>query len=270
LKPIVFIIFIIFLSCQSKNKNMNSEKQQGIIFKDSSGNILSETDLANATGNVSYEIKSDQQVDPKARSLHNEARSFGQSGKYDLAINKLEQAIQIQPDWAYPYYDLAFTYLLKGDHENALKYYIQTDSLVPKGFFTAKTAIYALEAERAEEYPKGLYLAYLQIEWTNDVHQKLTIAKAITEKFPDFAPAWKELAALTDNKQEKINAIERGRSVKADGETKGILLINKAIALNDDGKKEEAIQILGNYIFSPDATTGNIALAKFTLRSITK
>lgn len=248
---------------------MNSEKN-AIIFKDSSGNILSETDLANVTGNVNYEIQTDQQVDAKARSLHNEARSFGQAGKYDLAINKLEQAIKIQPDWAYPYYDLAFTHLLKGDHENALKYYIQTDSLVPKGFFTAKTAIYALEGERAEEFPKGLYLAYLQIEWTNDVNQKLAIAKAITEKFPGFAPAWKELATLTDNKQDKINAIEHGLSVKADSETKGILLINKAIALNDDEKKEEAIRILGNYIFSPDATTGNIALAKFTLKSIAK
>jgi tetratricopeptide (TPR) repeat protein len=241
-----------------------------IVFKDSSGNILSETDLANTTGTVNYEIKSDQQVDSKARDLHNEARTFGQSGKYEAAINKLEQAIQNQPDWAYPYYDLAFTYLLKGDYENALKYYIQTDSLVPKGFFTAKTAIYALEAERAAEFPKGLYLAYLQIEWTNDVNQKLAIAKGITEKFPGFAPAWKELAVLTDDRKEKFNAIEHGLSVKADSETKGILLINKAIALNDDGKKEEAIQVLGNYIFSQDATTGNIEMAKFTLKSIAK
>jgi tetratricopeptide (TPR) repeat protein len=248
---------------------MNADKNS-IVFKDSSGNILSETDLANATGTVNYEVKSDQQVDSKAQNLHNEARSFGQSGKYDVAINKLEQAIQIQPDWAYPYYNLAFTYLLKGDYENALKYYIQTDSLAPKGFFTAKTAIYALEGERAAEFPKGLYLAYLQIEWTNDANQKLAIAKGITEKFPGFAPAWKELAVLTNDKQEKMNAIEHGLSVKADSDTKGILLINKAIALNDNGKKEEAIQVLGNYIFSQDATTGNIALAKFTLKSIAK
>lgn len=248
---------------------MNAEKN-AIVFKDSSGNILSENDLANATGNVNYEIKTDQQVNPKAQSLHNEARSFGQSGKYDVAINKLVQVIQIQPDWAYPYYDLAFTYLLKGDYENALKYYIQTDSLVPKGFFTAKTAIYALEGERTAEFPKGLYLSYLQIEWTNDVNQKLSIAKAITEKFPGFAPAWKELAVLTNDKQEKNNAIEHGLSVKADGEMKGILLINKALTLNDGGKKEEAIQVLGNYIFSLDATTGNIELAKFTLKSIAK
>lgn len=248
---------------------MKSEKN-ALVFTDISGNILTEADLANVTGNVNYEVNSDQYVDPKAQSLHNEARSLGQSGKYDLAINKLEQAIQIQPNWAYPIYDLAFTYLLKGDYGNALKYYKQTDSVSPKGFFTAKTAIYALEGEHLGEFHNGLYLSYLQIEWTDDVNKKLAIAKAITEKCPDFAPAWKELAVLSDNKQEKNTAIERGLSLKADAETKGILLINRALALNDNGKKEEAIQVLGNYIFSPDATTGNTELAKFTLKSITK
>ena len=78
------------------------------------------------------------------------------------------------------------------------------------------------------------------------------------------------MAVLSDNKQEKNTAIERGLSLKADGETKGILLINRALVLNENGKKEEAIQVLGNYIFSPDATTGNTVLAKFTLKSIAK
>ncbi|WP_207625672.1 tetratricopeptide repeat protein [Niastella populi] len=248
---------------------MNSQKNT-IVFTDSSGNILTTTDLANVTGNVNYQVKSEQYVDSKAQSLQNEARSLGQSGKYDLAINKLKQAIQIQPNWAYPIYDLAFTYLLKGDYGNALKYYKQTDSVSPKGFFTAKTAIYALEGEQAGEFPNGLYLSYLQIEWTDDLNKKLAIAKAITEKFPGFAPAWKELAVLSDNKQEKNTAIERGLSLEPDNETKGILLINRALVLNENGKKEEAIQVLGNYIFSPDATMGNIELAKFTLKSIAK
>lgn len=245
-------------------------ENNAIVFKDSSGNILSEADLSNVTGNVNYEIKADQYVNSKARSLHDEARSFGQSGKYDLAINRLEQAMQIQPNWAYPIYDLAFTYLLKGDYRNALKYYIQTDSVEPKGFFTAKTAIYALEGEKAGKFPKGMYLSYLQIEWADDTNKKLEIAKAITEKFPGFAPAWKEIAILTDDRQEKHTAIEHGLSLKADSETKGILLINRALALNENGKKEQAIQVLGSYIFSPDATTGNTELAKFTLKSIAK
>lgn len=95
-----YVFFLIFFSCQPKNKSMSSQKNT-IVFTDSSGNILTATDLANVTGNVNYQVKSEQYVDSKAQSLHNEARSLGQSGKYDLAINKLKQAIQIQPNWAY-------------------------------------------------------------------------------------------------------------------------------------------------------------------------
>lgn len=207
-------------------------------------------------------------IDPKAKSLHNEARELGQAGKYDSSIAKLEQAIAIQPDWAYPVYDMAFTYLLKGDFDNALMFYKKTDELEPKGFFTAKTALYALEGEHAGIFPKGLYMYYLQIEWTEDVNKKLEIVKTIIENVPDFAPAWKELAFLTENEEERESVIEQGLSKNPDPDTKGILLINKAVILNDNGNKEKAKQLLGDLIFSPEATLGNVELAKFTLQSI--
>jgi tetratricopeptide (TPR) repeat protein len=209
-----------------------------------------------------------QMIDPKAKSLHNEARELGQAGKYDSSIAKLEQAIAIQPDWAYPVYDMAFTYLLKGDFDNALMFYKKTDELEPKGFFTAKTALYALEGEHAGIFPKGLYMYYLQIEWTEDVNKKLEIVKTIIENVPDFAPAWKELAFLTENEEERESVIEQGLSKNPDPDTKGILLINKAVILNDNGNKEKAKQLLGDLIFSPEATLGNVELAKFTLQSI--
>ncbi|SFD54243.1 Tetratricopeptide repeat-containing protein [Chitinophaga sp. CF118] len=163
---------------------------------------------------------------------------------------------------------MAYTYLLKGDFDNALKFYKKTDELAPKGFFTAKTALYSLEGEQSGKFPKGLYAAYMQIEWTNDENKKLEIARMITEKVPNFAPAWKELAILSNDKKERLQAIEQGLSKQPDADTKGILIINKAVILNEDGKKEEAKQLLGNLIFSPDVTTGNIELAKFTLKSI--
>ncbi|HEX6426784.1 MAG TPA: hypothetical protein VF008_03820 [Niastella sp.] len=209
-----------------------------------------------------------QMIDPKAKSLHNEARVLGQSGNYDSSIAKLEQAIAIQPDWAYPVYDMAFTYLLKGDFDSALRFYKKTDELEPKGFFTSKTALYALEGEHAGIFPKGLYMYYMQIEWTEDVNKKLEIVKTIIANVPDFAPAWKELAFLTENKEEREDVIEQGLSKNPDADTKGILLINKAVILNENGKKEEAKQLLGNLIFSPEATAGNIELAKFTLQSM--
>ena len=45
------------------------------------------------------------------------------------------------------------------------------------------------------------------------------------------------------------------------------LPLNKALLLNENGKKEEAKQLLGTLIFSPDATKGNIEIAKFTLNA---
>ena len=257
-------------SCQTNNKKAGKvdPEKESIIFKDSSGNVLWEADLANTTGQVNYEMTGNKTINLEAKSLHEEARTLGQAGNYDAAIAKLEQAMQIQPDWAYPVYDLAFTYLLKQDFDKALTFYKKTDELEPKGFFTAKTAIYTLEGEKTGKFPQGLYSVYMQIEWADDRSKKLQLAKAIVAKTPAFAPAWKEVAVSSDNKEEKANAIEQGLSNDPDAETKGMLLINKAIVLNENGNKAEATRLLGNLIFSPDATTANIELAKFILRSV--
>jgi len=261
------LAILTFVACQAKQSRSETDD---IIFKDSLGHSLTRNDLVNATGKVDYEITGDKKIDPKAQMLHQEARALGQAGKYDSSIEKLNEAIKIQPTWAYPIYDLAFTYLLKGDVENALIFYRKTDELEPKGFFTAKTAIYSLEGEKAGKFPKGTYTSYLQIEWADEKSKKLEIAKAITQKVPDFAPAWKELANLSDDKQEKLNAIEQGLSKNPDAETKGILIINKALMLDNEGKKEEARNLLGNLIFSPDVTSGNMELAKFALKTISE
>jgi tetratricopeptide (TPR) repeat protein len=266
---ILNLTFLWFCSCQNSTSQRDA-KQDETVFRDQQGHTLSKTELDQATGQVNYEIVDNQTINPAARILHQEARQLGQASRYDEAIVKLHEAIKLQPDWAYPAYDLAFTYLLKGDNANALKFYQKTDELEPKGFFTSKTALYTLEGEKSGKFPPGLYTTYLQIEWTNDAAKKLEIAKLITQKVPDFAPAWKEVAMLVEDSTEKMNAIEKGLSKNPDQETKGILLINQAILLNNEGKQENAKEILGNLIFSPHVTRGNLELAKFTLKSITQ
>ena len=269
IKCIFSLTLLMLASCNTTTDKANSENKH-IIFKDGAGHTLTKDDLANVTGEVNYEIMSDRSIDARAQTLHNEARELGQAGKYDEAIAKLQEAIKIDSTWAYPIYDLAYTYLLKGDYENALKFYKKTDELEPGGFFTSKTELYALEGEKSGKFPKGLYIDYMQIEWTDDANKKLEIARAITQNTPEFAPAWKELANLLEDKTERLQAIEQGLSKEPDAETKGILLVNKALLLNENGKKEEAKQLLGTLIFSPDATKGNIEIAKFTLKSISE
>ncbi len=268
MKAFVSILFMAAFFCSCGNDAPPNDMQNSnIVFKDNDGHILTATDLASATGQVNYEITDNKTIDPKAKKLHEEARQLGQAGKYDEGILKLREAMALQPDWAYPPYDLAYTYMLKANYDSAYKYYKRTDDLEPKGFFTSKTAVYALEGERPGKFPKGLYALYLQLEWA-DADKKMELAKTITSKAPDFAPAWKYLANMTEDETEKLKLIETGLAKDPDEETKGILLINKAIALANSNKKDEAKNILGKLIFSPDVTTGNLELAKFTLRSV--
>ncbi|KAA2220693.1 hypothetical protein [Chryseobacterium sediminis] len=195
-------------------------------------------------------------IDFRAEQLHQEARALGQTGKYDLSISKLQEAMKIQPTWAYPVYDLA------------LKFYKKTDELEPKGFFTTKTAIYSLEGEKLGIFPKGLYLTYMQIEWTDDINKKHEIISFLTQNVPDFAPGWKELADISEDETVRLYAINQGLSKKPDSQTEGILLINKAIILNNNQDKEGAKQILNTLVLSGNVTKSNVELAELVLNSL--
>lgn len=207
-------------------------------------------------------------INEQANLLHLEAREAGQAGNYQLAIEKLQAAMKIEPLWAYPVYDLAFTYLLMGDFDNALKYYQETDALEPKGFFTTKTAIYTLIGEKEGRFPEGLYTFYMQIEWTEEPEKKYEIAKRIVDNVPDFSPAWKELAYLQNDPEERLHSIEQGLQGNPDEETKGILLLNKAMILHEKGDSETAKKLLSELIESQETTISNSAIAKVALKSI--
>ena len=207
-------------------------------------------------------------INEQANLLHLEAREAGQAGNYQLAIEKLLEVMTIEPLWAYPVYDLAFTYLLVGDFDNALKYYRETDVLEPDGFFTTKTAIYTLEGEKEGLFPVGLYTFYMQIEWTDEPEKKYHIAKQIVDNVPAFAPAWKEIAYLQTDPEERLYSIEQGLAGNPDRETKGILLLNKAMIISEKGDKETAKKLLSEIIESQETTISNSAIAKVALKSI--
>lgn len=259
-------------SCKNEAKIENkseSDNNMKIEFTDSNGNKISKEELENSTGTFNYEIYGIEGVSDLAKSLHNQARQFGQTGDYKNAIEKLTQANKEAPNWPYPLYDLAYTYLLQDDYENALKYYQLTDKIAPKGFYTSKTALHTLEREKTGDLQKGLYKSYLYIEWIDNQTDKSEMIKLLVEKFPSFAPAWKEYSSLLDG-QERLKAIEKGLEQNPDMETKGMLLINKALALNENGELENATKILTSVIFDTNSTYGNIEMAKFALNNISQ
>ena len=113
----------------------------------------------------------------EAESFHNQARQAGGAGDYKKAITLLERASNLAPAWPYPIYDMAFTCLLMEDTENARKRYRKVVALAPRGFFTAITALDALDREAKGDLPAGTYLAYLSLEWVDDPVKKATVGR---------------------------------------------------------------------------------------------
>src|SRR6185436_495612 len=116
----------------------------------------------------------------------------------------------------------------------------------------------------------GTYLAYLSLEWIDDPGEKADAVRQLVKRVPAFAPAWKALTMQTDRDAEKLVAIEKGLATNPDGETKGILLINKALITDRSGDHAAAVQQLGELALDSASTYATEHLAKVTLANIAK
>lgn len=92
----------------------------------------------------------------------------------------------------------------------------------------------------------------------------------LVKQVPTFAPAWKDMAILSTDKKERLAAIETGLANSPDAETRGMLLLNKAIILNNSGGREAAIRLLTQLAQDKDSTLATEQLAKTTLSTIIK
>jgi tetratricopeptide (TPR) repeat protein len=219
-------------------------------------------------GQVGYQVLGGAPVPAEAQRLHNDARKKGEAGDYQSALALLGQAAKVAPDWPYPYYDMAFTYLLQGDQSNAFWHYKETDRREPKGFFTTKTALWTLEREEKGIFPKGTYLAYVSLEWAEPKKRGEMIGQMITN-LPAFAPAWKERALLVEG-NESSALFDKALSLDPDPETRGICMLNKAATLESDGRTSEARQIVEKLLQDDSSTIGTKALAKEFLKKFKK
>src|SRR5262249_36184151 len=128
----------------------------------------------------------------------------------------------------------------------------------------------SLDREVKGDLPGGTYLAYLSLEWVDDAGRKAEAVRQLVKDVPGFAPAWKELAVLSDTDAERLAAIEKGLATSPDAETKGLLLINKALVLDRSGDREGAVRLLGELALDPASTYATEHLAKVTLASVAK
>ena len=263
-KYIILCAIVFLFSGCSKNR-LPAEGEALIIYRSQDGRIITREELRKTTGKVSYEILSSKHVPIKAKRLHSKGRDAGAKGNYEEAISLFESASAIAPEWPYPIYDKAYTYLLMNDFRTARIYYNKTVELAPRGFFKAITALYTLNHEEEGAFPQGTYLRYLSIEWIEDPKNKVLAIEKLTEEIPTFAPAWLDLSGLLEDPDQRIAAIENGLSFPSDIETKGLLLISKAIVLNQKDQKDRAIKVLGEIILDPGSSILVEQLAKETL-----
>lgn len=241
--------------------------EQEVVFKDRSGRVLTKQDLLGATGKVNWEIASRKPVPNAARELHELGRRAGQQGKSDAALEYFSRASKAAPEWPYPIYDAAFTYLSQQQYSKALDLYRQVDQLAPRGFFTSKTAVHSLQREKEGKIPKGTYFAYLSLEWI-EPEKRSKLIQALVDQVPSFAPGWKARAQTEQDLNKRLAHLERGLAANPDAETKGFLLLNKAAALQEQGKSGEAKAILGSLAVDPASPLDIEALAKYTLANL--
>jgi len=235
-----------------------------IIFKDSTGELLTKKDLEGFSGSSSWEIISENTVSKIAMEHHQKGRQLGQQGNYEKSLEFLAKASEVDPKWAYPIYDMAYTYMLMNDFDKALEFYQKVNAMEPRGFFTTKTAVYTLRGETGGTFPKGLYMAYLSLEWM-EPDKKAEAVLNLTNNLPNYAPAWKETIPLSGDDEAALSAIENGLKATPDKETYGILMINKALIFHRNAKEQEAINMLGELALDKKSSLATEKMAKQTL-----
>jgi tetratricopeptide (TPR) repeat protein len=214
-----------------------------VVFQDSDGRTLLPEELPGPTGRCTWQVRDARSPHPDAQQLHEQGRAAGQKGDHDTAIALFTKAAKLDPSWPYPVYDRAFAHLLKHEYDAALADYRKTLELSPPGYFVAATAADMLTREASGEFPPGLYAAFAMLEHMPREQQQ-SIAAQLVEKFPSHAPAWAEHARFLENPSDQLAAIERGLLARPDPDTRGSLLVQKALALHASGKRELALKIL--------------------------
>jgi hypothetical protein len=92
----------------------------------------------------------------------------------------------------------------------------------------------------------------------------------LVEQVPSFAPAWKDLAIATDQDTERREAIRKGLAASPDAETKGMLQINEALALDAQGEHETGIRLLETLIRDETSTLATEHLASAALALLSR
>ncbi len=269
-------LFSLLLSCNKADDDGPSAKDQAgapssttkdeVVYRSNDGRELSKAEIRAMQPRTIRDFLLLDRATPEADSLLREARQLGNANDLQACLKLISDAAALAPEWPQPFYDAAYTYLVNGDWESALFYYEKVDKLAPDGYLSTKAAAHTLKKELDSKLPEGFYRDFISIEQQRDPKQQEQEVRDLTGLVPNFGPAWRLLASLLPDPQARIAVIERGVTADCDPETLGLLRVNKAVALGQLGREEDAIQLLGDIMFD-EATTGlTYAMASSTLK----
>jgi len=239
-----------------------------VVFTDSEGRIIPREELPQRRDTVRWEIRGGGPSNPEAARLHRDGRAAGAKKELDQAISLLTQAAELDPSWAYPIYDRAFSYLLKQDFGRALADYRKTLELAPRGFFLARQTADMLEREAAGEFPSGTSLCVALLPDLPAEYRRQA-AEQMVERCPSCPAAWQVHASFIEDMAERVKAIERGLAARPDADTRGSLLVNLAFALVQLGETARASEILKSLterVGDSISTYGNAYVALVIIR----
>ena len=158
-----------------------------LVFRDAAGRELTTDDLKGVSGKVRWEVIGAGAVPAEASRLHTEAREAGGRGDYPRALNLLEQAHRLAPDWPYPVYDTAFTYLLQGDCDEGRGVLRGGRSHSAARLFHCQDVTRLPPARARRRSVSGFCKAFASLEWMDDKAKKTALLEGIVEKVPDVS-----------------------------------------------------------------------------------
>lgn len=235
-----------------------------LVFFDESGGEITWEQFQTYGGKGRWEIRRSEPVSDHARMLLANARAAASKGRNAAALELFRDAQENAPGWLYPIYETAWMYMLQGDVEEAEKQYHRVNQLEPHGFLNSQQAETCLRLEREGKVKKGTYQR-VTMSTTASRETAQRVLRGILEETPNYAFAWAQLAGITDDPKEALEAVENGLASDPDPFTRDALRVRRAILAYNEGRASVAVQMLEELQRSPDMTLAVEAQIKVLL-----
>ena len=169
------------------------------------------------------------------------------------------------PDWPYPVYDDAWSYLLEGRLQEAHDAYAKVNQMVPRGFFTALTAEDVLARSCGARRRRASTSNRCVWSGSRVTRNAGVCFEILTESAPEMAlPVW-QLSKLEEDPNDRVSRIAAALELSADRQSRQMMAIDLAISHDLQGQTDEARELLKGLLDDPDLTLQAEAVGRMVL-----